>query len=196
MSLSSQQSDGMSDAGGQSNATSSKATSDASVLELSRQSLPSSYLAAHILREDEGIFRDGAEKDVRRSLHVGEVPMPQLAPDEVLIAVMASAINYNTVWSAMFEPIPTFRFLERLGRQGGWDARHDLPITSSDQTRLGWWSRSARRCAVGQSAIASSSTRARSITRIPRRRSTACSPPISALGDLRRTSADSPTTRS
>jgi crotonyl-CoA reductase len=86
---------------------------------------PSSYLAAHLAREDERIFADDAEKDVRRSLRVGEVPLPELAPDEVLLAVMASAINYNTVWSAMFEPMSTFRFLERLGRNGGWDARHD-----------------------------------------------------------------------
>jgi len=89
--------------------------------------LPSAYLATHVLREDESMFAGVEDKDVRRSLRVGEVPMPELAPDEVLIAVMASSINYNTVWSATFEPIPTFRFLEQLGRRGGWDARHDLP---------------------------------------------------------------------
>ncbi|CAM5709122.1 Crotonyl-CoA reductase OS=Streptomyces antimycoticus OX=68175 GN=SANT12839_085540 PE=4 SV=1 [Streptomyces antimycoticus] len=33
-----------------------------------------------------------------------------------MIAVMASAINYNTVWSAIFEPLPTFGFLERYAR--------------------------------------------------------------------------------
>jgi hypothetical protein len=55
------------------------------------------------------------------------VTMPELAPDEVLVAIMASSVNYNTVWSAMFEPIPTFRFLEQFARQGGWAARHNLP---------------------------------------------------------------------
>ena len=96
--------------------------------------IPTTYLAAHLAREDEGMFARATEKDVRRSLRVGEVPMPELAPDEVLIAVMASAINYNTVWSAMFEPVPTFRFLEALGRRGGWDARHDQPhhVVGSD----------------------------------------------------------------
>ncbi len=89
--------------------------------------LPASYLAAHLSREDEEIFKDTRDKDVRRSIRVGEVPMPELAPDEVLVAVMASAINYNTVWSATFEPISTFRFLERLASTGGWDARHNLP---------------------------------------------------------------------
>ncbi len=96
--------------------------------------LPSTYLAAHLAREDEGIFKGATEKDVRRSIRVGEVPMPNVAPDEVLLAVMASAVNYNTVWSATFEPVPTFRFLEALGRKGGWDARHDLPyhVVGSD----------------------------------------------------------------
>jgi crotonyl-CoA reductase len=104
------------------------------VASLSNGGLPSTYLAAHLLREDVGIFGKDLDKDVRRSIRVGEVPMPELAPDEALIAVMASAINYNTVWSAMFEPVPTFRFLEALGRAGGWAARHDLPhhVVGSD----------------------------------------------------------------
>jgi crotonyl-CoA reductase len=111
--------------------------------ELARRELPSSYLAAHLRREDEHVFEGVADKDVRRSLRVGEVPMPELAPDEVLLAVMASAINYNTVWSAMFEPISTFRFLEQMGREAGWNARHDLPyhVVGSDAagvvTRVG-----------------------------------------------------------
>ena len=98
------------------------------------EELPATYLAAHLVREDEEIFKGVKDKDVRRSLRVGEVPMPELAPDEVVVAVMASAINYNTVWSATFEPIPAFRFLERMGRRGGWDARHDRPqhVVGSD----------------------------------------------------------------
>lgn len=108
--------------------------SGTTVEEVLDRGIPSSYMAAHLAREDVDMFQDGAEKDVRRSLRVGEVPMPELAPDEALVAVMASAVNYNTVWSATFEPIPTFRFLEALGRRGGWDARHDLPhhVVGSD----------------------------------------------------------------
>jgi crotonyl-CoA reductase len=100
---------------------------EASAQELATHRTPPTTLAAYLSREDEGIFGDEPDKDVRKSIHVGDVPLPELAPDEVLLGVMASAINYNTVWSAMFEPIPTFRFLEGLGRYGGWDARHDLP---------------------------------------------------------------------
>jgi crotonyl-CoA reductase len=89
--------------------------------------LPNDYLAAHLRVEDVAMFGDVSDKDVRKSLHVGRVAMPELAPDEVVLAVMASSVNYNTVWSAMFEPIPTFRFLRRFAAQGGWAARHDLP---------------------------------------------------------------------
>jgi crotonyl-CoA reductase len=111
---------------------------DAGAEELAGCPVPSTYLAAYLSREDEDIFQDESDRDVRRSLHVGQVPMPELAPDEVLVAVMASAVNYNTVWSAMFQPIPTFRFLEQLARRGGWDARHDLPqhVLGSDASGI------------------------------------------------------------
>src|SRR4051794_37923981 len=99
---------------------------DADAAELLACSVPESYRAAFVRREDEGMFADATDKDVSRSLHVGDVPMPELAPDEVLLAVMASAVNYNTVWTAMFEPVPTFRFLSQFARQGPWGARHDL----------------------------------------------------------------------
>src|SRR6185503_14688268 len=95
--------------------------------EIERVPLPTEYVAAHLRVEDSEMFRGVEDKDVRKSLRVGPVPMPELAPDEVLVAVMASSINYNTVWSAMFEPIPTFHFLKQNARQGGWATRHDQP---------------------------------------------------------------------
>ncbi|MFI9011475.1 crotonyl-CoA carboxylase/reductase [Actinosynnema sp. NPDC053489] len=88
---------------------------------------PSEYLAAHVVAADVNMFGIADDKDVRKSIRVGPVPMPDLAPDEVLVAVMASSINYNTVWSATFEPVPTFDFLRRYGKQGGYAARHDVP---------------------------------------------------------------------
>ncbi|MHB8671646.1 MAG: crotonyl-CoA carboxylase/reductase, partial [Acidimicrobiales bacterium] len=56
-----------------------------------------------------------------------DVALPELAPDEAYVAVMASSINFNTVWSSIFEPMPTFAFLARLGRESVWGKRHDLP---------------------------------------------------------------------
>ena len=47
---------------------------------------------------------------------------------------MASAINYNTVWTSIFEPVSTFGFLERYGRTSPLAKRHDLPyhVVGSD----------------------------------------------------------------
>ncbi|NIY64033.1 crotonyl-CoA reductase [Streptomyces malaysiensis] len=99
----------------------------ASATEIEAAPVPATYLALHLRAEDTDMFKGVADKDVRKSLRLGQVPMPELAPDEVLVAVMASSINYNTVWSAMFEPIPTFHFLKQNARQGGWATRHDQP---------------------------------------------------------------------
>ncbi|HEU5155865.1 MAG TPA: crotonyl-CoA carboxylase/reductase [Streptosporangiaceae bacterium] len=93
--------------------------------QLERLPVPREYVAAYLREEDTATFGDRDDKDVRESLRVGMVPMPELAPDEVMVAVMASSINYNTVWSAMFEPIPTFNFLRRFAKTGGFAARHD-----------------------------------------------------------------------
>jgi crotonyl-CoA reductase len=106
----------------------------ASPADLERELVPDVYTAAHLLASDVGMFAAEDSVDVRRSLRVGSVPMPALASDEVLVAVMASSINYNTVWSAMFKPLPTFNFLRRYGRQGGDAQRHDQPhhVVGSD----------------------------------------------------------------
>ncbi|MFI5682205.1 crotonyl-CoA carboxylase/reductase [Streptomyces cellulosae] len=95
--------------------------------ELLALDLPSSYRAAYLLKDEAGMFEGETDKDVRKSLHVGEVAMPEPAPDECIVAVMSAAINFNTVWSAIFEPVPTFAFLEKLGKQGWHGGRHDLP---------------------------------------------------------------------
>jgi crotonyl-CoA reductase len=98
--------------------------------------IPDHYRAAFVRREDVGMFEGmaSADKDPRKSLHVGDVPTPKLAPDEVYVAVMASSINFNTVWTSIFEPLPTFTFLDRLGRESEWAARHalDYQVVGSD----------------------------------------------------------------
>src|SRR5215475_8914428 len=94
--------------------------------EIAALPVPESYRAAHVLRAEQEMW-DGVpseEKDPRKSLHIGEVPTPELAPDEVYLAVMASSINFNTVWTSIFEPLSTFAFLDRLGRESVWGARH------------------------------------------------------------------------
>ncbi len=98
--------------------------------------LPETMRAAVVRKDETDIFEGvaTADKDPHVSLHVDEVPLPPLGPNEVLIAPMASAINYNTVWTSIFEPLPTFTFLERFGRGSELGARHDLDhhIVGSD----------------------------------------------------------------
>ncbi|HEY3484052.1 MAG TPA: crotonyl-CoA carboxylase/reductase [Ilumatobacteraceae bacterium] len=91
--------------------------------------IPESYRAAFVRRDDVAMFEgvDSADKDPAKAIHVDEVATPELAPDEVYLAVMASSINFNTVWSSIFEPLPTFGFLDRLARESEWSARHALP---------------------------------------------------------------------
>jgi crotonyl-CoA reductase len=104
--------------------------------ELGALGVPDSFRAAYVLRDEDKMFEGLAsdEKDPRKSLHVGEVETPELAPDEAFVAVMASAINFNTVWTSIFEPLSTFGFLDRLGRESSWGARHalDRHVVGSD----------------------------------------------------------------
>jgi crotonyl-CoA reductase len=110
--------------------------SGASSDDIAALPIPESYRAVHVLAEEQEMWVGVAskEKDPRTSLHVGEVPTPELAPDEVYLAVMASSINFNTVWTSIFEPISTFGALKRLGRESEWAKRHDLPyhVVGSD----------------------------------------------------------------
>jgi crotonyl-CoA reductase len=98
--------------------------------------LPESYRGITVHADEEDMFTGlpTRDKDPRRSLHLDEVPVPELGPGEALVAVMASAINYNTVWTSIFEPMSTFAFLRRYGRTSPLAARHDLPyhVVGSD----------------------------------------------------------------
>ena len=98
--------------------------------------VPESYRGVVVHADEADMFADvdARDRDPRKSLHVATVPTPELAPGEALIAVMASAINYNTVWTSIFEPVSTFKFLQRYGRLSELTRRHDLPyhVVGSD----------------------------------------------------------------
>ena len=80
--------------------------------------IPEHYRGVTVHADDVGMFEGmpSHEKDPRKSLHIDDVPTPELGPGEAIVAVMASAINFNTVWTSIFEPLPTFGFLKRYGR--------------------------------------------------------------------------------
>ena len=98
--------------------------------------LPPTTRALFVRRDEQDIFAGlaSSDKDPRRSLHVGEVAIAELAPDEVYVVVMASSINFNTVWTSIFEPVSTFGFLDRLAKESVWGARHglDYHVVGSD----------------------------------------------------------------
>ncbi len=104
--------------------------------ELAAIDVPEHYRGVTVRKDDVTMFEglESREKDPRRSLHLDEVPTPELGPGEALVAVMASSINYNTVWTSIFEPVSTFTFLERYGKMSPLSKRHDLPyhVVGSD----------------------------------------------------------------
>ena len=107
--------------------------------------VPDTYRGAVVRAEEADMFEgmDSRDKDPRKSLHVQDVATPELGPGEAIVAVMASAINYNTVWTSIFEPVSTFSFLKRYGKSSALAAKHDLPyhVVGSGPCR----SRAARR---------------------------------------------------
>ncbi len=112
-------------------------SSDAGPLaDLAGLEVPDSYRGMVVRADEAGMF-DGLstrDKDPRKSLHLQQVPTPEVGPGEALIAVMASAINYNTVWTSIFEPVSTFDFLRRYARSSELARKHDQPyhVVGSD----------------------------------------------------------------
>ena len=98
--------------------------------------VPQTYRGTTVHEDEQEMFQGlpSAQKDPRLSLHLDDVPVPDLAAGEALVAVMASAVNYNTVWTSIFEPVSTFGFLRRYGRTSPVAKRHDLPyhVVGSD----------------------------------------------------------------
>ena len=109
---------------------------DTSAEDFAALELPETYRAVTVHKDEADMFEglDAREKDPRKSLHVEDVALPELGPGEAYVAVMASAINYNTVWTSIFEPVSTFAFLERYGRSSPLAKKHDLPyhVVGSD----------------------------------------------------------------
>src|SRR3954464_7079828 len=85
--------------------------------ELAALPLPAAARGALVRADEQEMFAglESADKDPRKSIHVEDFPLPELAPDEAFVGVMASAINFNTVWTSIFQPPPTFGFLKSPG---------------------------------------------------------------------------------
>ena len=88
------------------------------------------------------------DKDPRKSLHVGEVAVPELAPDEAYVAVMASAINFNTVWTSIFEPFRPSASSTGWARRACGASGMPSTTTSSVPTPPGWCCGRVQPCAL------------------------------------------------
>ncbi|MGW1605832.1 hypothetical protein ACWCQV_33585, partial [Streptomyces eurythermus] len=93
-------------------------SNDATSADFAALPLPESYRAITVHKDETEMFAglQTRDKDPRKSIHLDEVPVPELGPGEALVAVMASSVNYNSVWTSIFEPVSTFAFLERYGK--------------------------------------------------------------------------------
>ena len=119
--------------------------------------IPESYRAAHVLRSEQDMWEgvESADKDPRKSLHVGDVPTPELAPDEVYLGVMASLDQLQHGLDVDLRAAVDLR-LPRPPRQGvgvGQAPRPGLPRGRLRRLRA-WCCGSARRCATGSRATA------------------------------------------
>ena len=128
------------------------------------------------------------DKDPRRAC-TWRRSTPELGPGEALVAVMASAINYNTVWTSIFEPVSTFGFLERYGRSSPLAARHDLPYHVVGSDLSGVVLRTGAGSTRGSPAMRWSPTACRSSWSTPTATTTRCSTRNSGSGASRPTSA-------
>ena len=171
---------------------------DTSAADLAAIPVPATYRGVTVRRDEAEMF-DGLEsrdKDPRRSLHLDEVPTPELGPGEALVAVMASAINYNTVWTSIFEPVSTFAFLEpvrqavaaRKATRPALPRRRLRPVRRRAAHRARRPRLAARRRGGRALPVASSSSP-------PTATTTRCSTPSSGSGGSRPTSAGSPSSR-
>ncbi len=76
-----------------------------------------------------------------KAFKVEKVPVPEIAPDEVLVCVMAAGVNYNNVWAALGVPIDVVKVHAKGGDTtgfhiGGSDASGVVYKVGSDVKNL------------------------------------------------------------
>ena len=120
------------------------------------------------------VIRQSRFGDPRTAFQVEEVPVPPLAADQVLVAVMATGINFNNVWAARGIPIDVIETRRRAGEPwdfhvGGSDASgivyavgaeaHRVAIGDEVVIHHGWWDRNDPWVLAGKDPMLSTSAR-------------------------------------
>jgi crotonyl-CoA carboxylase/reductase len=102
------------------------------------------------------VVRQGRLGEPVDAFRIEEVDTPSIRPDEALVAVMASGINYNNVWAARGVPIDIIAVRQKAGAAedfhiGGSDASGIVYAVGDDVENVnigdevvihhGWWER-------------------------------------------------------
>jgi crotonyl-CoA carboxylase/reductase len=104
------------------------------------------------------VIRQDRFGDPKQAFEVESVPVPTLRAGEVLVAVMASGINYNNVWAARGTPVDVIANRQRAGEPydfhiGGSDASGVVYAVAEASTALPWVTRSWSIPATGMRQI-------------------------------------------
>ncbi|HNH09142.1 MAG TPA: alcohol dehydrogenase catalytic domain-containing protein, partial [Leptospiraceae bacterium] len=73
------------------------------------------------------VIRQNRFGEPTNAFQVEQIDIPELAPDEVLVGVMAAGVNYNNVWAALGYPVDVIGARMKKGEKedfhiGGSDA--------------------------------------------------------------------------
>ena len=79
------------------------------------------YMYAQVIRQD----RLG---EPRNAFQIEEMEVPEIAPDQVLVAVMAAGINYNNVWAARGVPIDVIAVRQAAGDTRNFHIGGSVPM--------------------------------------------------------------------
>jgi len=87
------------------------------------------------------VIRQERFGEPNKAFQVEKVPVPEIAPDEVLVCVMAAGVNYNNVWAALGVPIDVIKVHAKGGDTtgfhiGGSDASGVVYKVGSDVKHL------------------------------------------------------------
>jgi crotonyl-CoA carboxylase/reductase len=72
------------------------------------------------------VIRSERFGDPRAAFQIETVDIPELAPNQVLVAVMAAGVNFNNVWAARGTPIDVIKARQKMGEP------YDFHIGGSD----------------------------------------------------------------
>jgi crotonyl-CoA carboxylase/reductase len=82
------------------------------------------------------VIRQDRYGEPDKAFRVEEIEVPaDLAPDEVLVWVMAAGINYNNVWAGLGSPVDV---IAARARDKDWPDQHPFHIGGSDASGIVW----------------------------------------------------------